>query len=99
MCPGWWAGLRISARRCLISLRVNAIRVLSGGGGGSFAVITDRKAWARMVRAVQRCHEVQVRTWCSSRAASSLLLAKDSSTLQRRPATLTKARRGTGVGE
>jgi hypothetical protein len=50
--------VRISARRWRISLRVNGIRPLSGGGGGSLAVITDRNAWARMARAVQRCQEV-----------------------------------------
>jgi hypothetical protein len=50
-------------------------------------------------RAVQRCQDVQVRTWCSSRAASSLPAAKDSSIVQRRPATLTSVATGTGVGE
>jgi hypothetical protein len=43
------------------------------------AAMMDRKAWARIARAGQRCQDVQVRTWCSSRAASSLLAAKDSS--------------------
>jgi hypothetical protein len=46
------------------------------------AVSTDRKAWASMARTVQRRQEVQPRTWCSSRAVSSLPPAKDSSIFQ-----------------
>jgi hypothetical protein len=47
---------------------------------------------------VQRCQEIQLRTWCSSRAANSLLPANPSSTFQRNPATLTSWANGTGPG-
>ena len=40
-------------------------------------------------KTVHRCQEVQVRTWCSSKAASSLLPANPSSTFHRDPATFT----------
>jgi hypothetical protein len=93
-------GARAAARSRLISWRVKEINAgpWASSGGGSVAAMTDKKAWARIARAVQRCQEVQVRTWCWSRAASSLPAAKDSSIVQRRPATLTRAESGAGVG-
>ena len=47
------------------SLTVNVIRPVGVGWvSRSVAVATARKAWASMARVVQRCQEVQRRTWC-----------------------------------
>ena len=62
------------------------------------AVMTARNAWASMARMVQRCHEVQRRTWCSSSPVNPLPAWKDSSIVHRRPATATRVASGTGVG-
>src|SRR3954470_6639122 len=51
-----------------------------------------------MARTVQRRQDVQLRTWCSSRAVSSLPPAKHSSIFQRTPATRTSSVTGTGRG-
>jgi len=75
--------------RCRISPRVNGISP-GGDWARSAAAMTARKAWASMASTLQRCQEVQRRTWCSSRPASSLPVWNDSSTVQRRPATRTK---------
>ena len=56
---------------------------------GWLAVSTDRNAWASIARTVQRRHEVQARTWCSSRAVSSFPPANESSIFERIPATRT----------
>ena len=42
-------------------------------GGGE----TARNAWASMARTVQRCQEVQRRTWCSSRRGQPLAAWND----------------------
>ena len=69
-----------------------------GGGGGQAAARTDKKAWASRARMVHRCQEVQDRTWCSSRAASSLPPAKPSPAFHRDPAgPCTSRARDTGV--
>ena len=51
-----------------------------------------------MTRIVQRCQEVQVRTWCWSGRSGLCWTGTVSSTVQRRPATFTNTANGTGVG-
>ena len=63
----------------------------------STAVRTARKALASMARVVQRCQEFQRRTWCWSSPARPFPAWKDSSTVQRRPATRTRTASEAGV--
>ena len=56
----------------------------------SAAVATARKACASMARVVQRCQEVQRRTWCWSSPTRPLAAWNDSSMRQRWPATATR---------
>jgi hypothetical protein len=51
--------------------------------------MTARKAWASRARIVQRCQEVQWRTWCWSSPARLIPVWKHSSMVHRRPATRT----------
>jgi hypothetical protein len=78
--------------RCRISFAVNA---MSPGIGSVWArsvvAVTARKAWASIARMVQRCHDVQRRTWCSSRPVNPLPAWKASSIVHLRPATATTA--------
>ncbi len=87
--------------RCRISLQVRGIQPVGAGlRARSVAVTTARKAWASIDRIVARCHEVQRRTWCWSRPVSPLPAWKFSSTVQRRPATVTSvSRSGVVLGE
>jgi hypothetical protein len=55
------------------------------------AASTARKACESMARTIQRCQEVQRRTWYWSSPVRALLAWNDPSTVQRRPATRTKA--------
>ena len=81
------------------SLTVKMIRPVGVGWlSRSVAVATARKAWASMARVVQRCQEVQRRTWCWSSPVRPLAAWKDSSMRQRCPATATRACRVTGRG-
>jgi len=71
-----------------------------GGHGGPFgAAVTTRKSCASMARVVERCQEIQRRTWCSSSPVRPFADWKVSSTVQRRPATLTRVLNGTGRAE
>jgi hypothetical protein len=62
----------VNSRR--ISLQVSGISWSPSGFRWSawVAAGTARNAWASRAKMVRRCQEVQLRTWCSSRAASSL---------------------------
>ena len=83
-----------------ISLRVSGISVSSAvWSRAQSAARTDKKAQASRARMVQRCQEVQLRTWCSSSAASSFPAANPSSIFHRDPATRTSWASGTGCGE
>jgi hypothetical protein len=55
-----------------------AITVGAGRSVCSFAAITASRAWAVMTSTVQRCQEVQQRTWCSSSPARPLAVWKNS---------------------
>ena len=74
-----------------ISLRVSGISRSSHGRAPS-GWLAAKNAWAR------RSRMVQLRTWCSSRAASSLPTANPSSTFHRDPATFTIWANGTADG-
>ena len=50
-----------------------------------------------MARVTQRCQEVQVRTWCSSRPARPLLAWMFSSIVHRRPAMAYQGGQGDGL--
>ncbi len=76
-------------------------RTRSGGVGfrtRSDAVVTVRKACASMARTVQRCQEIQVRTWCWSSPTRVLAAWKDSSMRQRCSGDRDQRGKGLGVG-
>ena len=80
-----------ASKRRRNSLTVKLISpVVAGRWSRSVAVATARKAWASMARVVQRCQEVQRRTWCWSSPVRPLAAWKDSSMRQRCPATATR---------
>jgi hypothetical protein len=54
-----------ASKRRRNSLTVNVIRPVGVGWiSRSVAVATARNAWASMARVVQRCQDLQRRTWC-----------------------------------
>jgi Lsr2 len=69
-----------------------------GGGDGRRRRGGGRAAPRSIARMVQRCREVQRRTWCSSRPVRPLAAWNDSSMRQCCPATRTRVDSGTGLG-